>query len=186
MRLMTGLLNRLFLNSWSSSSSSISSSTSNWLSIGIRSGHTFPQWANLPPHYPINGTGSVYDTKISRKRQVTDPSVPSFERQTTLKWQDWRMLRDLRRRYIFSRFFPTRTILYTIRKSKLMPSNIRESAFEQECCLPRDSNIKHLNNRCIISSRSRGNLKQYKITRHQWRLLADYNKLSGVGKASWG
>ena len=88
-------------------------------------GHTFPQFVNLPPHYPINGTGSVYETQILRKRKIKDPNIPNFEKQEPLRWSDWRMLRDCRRRYIFARYHPTRECLYTIRKSKLLPSNIK-------------------------------------------------------------
>jgi len=59
-------------------------------------------------------------------------------------------------------------------------------AHEENLSLPRDATIQHLTNRCIISSRSRGTVKRYRISRHFFRELADYNKLSGVAKAAWG
>ncbi|CAG2122858.1 unnamed protein product, partial [Medioppia subpectinata] len=144
-----------------------------------------PQFVNLPPHYPINGLGATHETRVVRKRQIVDPNVPSFVKPESLQWSDWRMLRDCRRRYIFARYHPNRTFLYTIRRCKLLPSNIREVALEEDRAFPKDAHIDHLNNRCIISSRARGNFKRYKISRHMWRGLADYNQLSGVAKACW-
>ncbi|WP_369012519.1 uS14 family ribosomal protein [Klebsiella pneumoniae] len=62
----------------------------------------------------------------------------------------------------------------------------QELAHEENLRLPRDASIQHLNNRCIISSRPRGILKRYRISRHFFRELADHNLLSGVAKAQWG
>ena len=90
-----------------------------------KTGKSFPQFINLPPHYPINGTGSTYQTKIVRKRQIIDPNIPDFKDLGRLRWSDWRMLRDVRRRYIFARYHPMREFLYAIRKSKILPTNIK-------------------------------------------------------------
>jgi hypothetical protein len=95
------------------------------LLTSTRSGHAFPQFVNLPPHLPINGTGATYQTNIKRKRQIVDINKPNFEKGEPLRWADWRMLRDCRRRYIFSRYHPMKNCLYCIRKSKLLPSDIR-------------------------------------------------------------
>jgi len=90
-----------------------------------RNGHAFPQFVNLPPHLAINGTGSTYETKIKRKREIVDPNKPNFEKGEPLRWTDWRMLRDVRRRYIFARYHPMKNCLYCIRKNKLLPTAIR-------------------------------------------------------------
>ena len=96
--------------------------------IVIRSkGYVFPQYQNLPPYHPINGTGSSYATKIERKRQIKDINVPNFEKREALNWTDWRMLRDCRRRHIFARYHPTRNIFLSIYRTQLLPSNIRVS-----------------------------------------------------------
>ena len=157
----------------------------NCLLISQRYGHAFPQFVNLPKTTSIGGTGSVYDTKIKRKKEIKDPNYPDFEKIECLKWADWIMLRDVRRRIIFQRYNPEYHYLRTVYKSKLMPSVIRDSAYEDIKKLPPDSKYDHLQNRCAISSRARGKLIRWRISRHFWRQMADYNLLSGVQKSTW-
>lgn len=51
--------------------------------------------------------------------------------------------------------------------------------------LPRDAYPTRIHKRCVLTSRPRGLVSRYRLSRIQWRLLADYNKLSGVTRASW-
>lgn len=51
--------------------------------------------------------------------------------------------------------------------------------------LPRDSSITRVRNRCAITSRARGIVTRWRLSRIVWRSLADYNKLSGVQRAMW-
>lgn len=62
---------------------------------------------------------------------------------------------------------------------------MQEEAYKLERALPRDSMFHLLHNRCAITGRSRGIVKRYRLSRFCFRHLADYNKLSGVKKASW-
>ena len=82
-----------------------------------------------PPWLPIAGKGDVYATKVERKRVIKNPNEPNFEHIEPLKWTTWRMLRDVRRRHIFSRYHFNRACLRHLRKSKLLPNSFRVNLF---------------------------------------------------------
>jgi small subunit ribosomal protein S14 len=49
----------------------------------------------------------------------------------------------------------------------------------------RTRNLCRLTNRCVLSTRSRGVFRKFKIARHGLRFLATYGYLPGVTKSSW-
>ena len=51
--------------------------------------------------------------------------------------------------------------------------------------LPRDASPVRLRNRCIISGRSRGYIRDFGISRIVFRDMAREGKIPGVRKASW-
>lgn len=51
--------------------------------------------------------------------------------------------------------------------------------------LPRDSSPTRSHNRCMLTGRSRGNLRKFKISRIMLRELALAGKIPGLRKASW-
>lgn len=51
--------------------------------------------------------------------------------------------------------------------------------------IPRDASLTRVRNRCAITSRPRGVVTRWRLSRIVWRSLADYNKLSGVQRAMW-
>jgi small subunit ribosomal protein S14 len=51
--------------------------------------------------------------------------------------------------------------------------------------LPRDSSPTRSHNRCMLTGRSRGVLRKFKICRIQLRELALAGKIPGLKKASW-
>lgn len=51
--------------------------------------------------------------------------------------------------------------------------------------MPKDASIIRCHKRCIVTSRARGLLKRWRISRFVFRHLADYNYLSGVKRACW-
>ena len=90
-----------------------------------RFGHCFPQFANLPPVNRLAGKGDTYQTNIYRKRQLKDPNEPSLVYMETLKWTTIRMLRDVRRRHVFKRYYLNRSCLKNIQKCRMLPNSIR-------------------------------------------------------------
>jgi small subunit ribosomal protein S14 len=51
--------------------------------------------------------------------------------------------------------------------------------------LPRNSNPNRLRNRCMLTGRPRGYMRQFGISRIQFREMASKGLLPGVKKASW-
>ena len=51
--------------------------------------------------------------------------------------------------------------------------------------MPRDGSIIRIRPRCALTSRPRGVVHRWRLSRIVWRDLADNNKLSGVQRAMW-
>ncbi|RWS29778.1 28S ribosomal protein S14-like protein [Leptotrombidium deliense] len=135
----------------------------------------------------VAGTSSPYETKLKRKRVVNDPNFPGFEiNKKGLEWTNWLMLRDLRRRYQASEWNAQRVCLQAICRNRFVPNTLREEALRDIVEMPRNSNIQRITNRCSITSRARGRVRPWRISRLVFRHLADYNYLSGVMKSTWG
>jgi len=62
---------------------------------------------------------------------------------------------------------------------------IQEIAHQEVAALPRDSNYIRVRHRCALTSRPRGVVFKWRLSRIVWRHLADYNKLAGVQRAMW-
>lgn len=138
-----------------------------------------------------SNTGDPFKTEIKRKKEVIDPSRPKFiynEKPECLQWANWHTLADVKKRYIISEYFPTRTSLLNVFKYKSLPYELREHALDILMNkFPRKSKWRSGNIRyhCILTGRSRGRVMRYKVSRFIFRQLADYNKLSGVIKGKW-
>jgi ribosomal protein S14 len=46
--------------------------------------------------------------------------------------------------------------------------------------------VSHVNDRCGFTSKAASCLSRWRLSRHVWRDLADYNQMSGVIRARWG
>ena len=51
--------------------------------------------------------------------------------------------------------------------------------------LPRNSNPNRMHNRCKITGRSRGYMRQFGVSRITFREMASFGLIPGVKKASW-
>lgn len=132
------------------------------------------------------GLGNPYETSIRRKREVRDPSYPKFDEVECLKWADWRMLRDVKRRHINSQYWQSRINLKNLSHTRSLPNVIQDIAREEREALPRYSSICLLKNRCSITSRARGKLLHWRLSRIVWRDMADHGLISGAIRAKWG
>lgn len=96
------------------------------------------------------------------------------------------MLKDYKRRMLVKDYAIDRIRLNTVKRNNVLPQELREVAAEElHNNFPRDSCFIRIRERCAITSRPRGCVKQYRVSRIVFRQLADYNKLSGVQRAMW-
>lgn len=61
----------------------------------------------------------------------------------------------------------------------------KERNFAALANLPRDSSPTRSHNRCLLTGRSRGVLRKFKVSRIMLRELALAGKIPGLKKASW-
>jgi small subunit ribosomal protein S14 len=61
----------------------------------------------------------------------------------------------------------------------------KEKNFAALAKLPRDSSPTRSHNRCLLTGRSRGVLRKFKVSRIMLRELALAGKIPGLKKASW-
>ncbi|KAH8662125.1 ribosomal protein S14p/S29e [Xylariales sp. PMI_506] len=94
-------------------------------------------------------------------------------------------IRDHTKRKVFAQFEPERQALrYIIRNTTLPPRARAEAQLQlsQMHCYTRPTQIR---NRCILGGKSRGVLRDFKLTRFNFRMQALDGNLPGVKKASW-
>jgi small subunit ribosomal protein S14 len=71
--------------------------------------------------------------------------------------------------------------LYAKRREELK----KEGKWEELDKLPRNSSKVRLRNRCQLTGRPRGYIRDFGICRNQFRDMALYGKIPGMKKASW-
>lgn len=134
----------------------------------------------------VHVSGDPFATCVSRKRVVDNPNMPVFDRMQNLRWAKWSMLRDVKRRIISSDYWQERLNLRNIEKAKTLPSIVREMAAEERNSHPQTARWTGHTNRCSITARSRGKVKQYRLSRMFWRDMADHGRISGAIRSKWG
>lgn len=95
------------------------------------------------------------------------------------------MIRDVKRRKTVTEMAPERVRINSLRKNDILPPELRQIADEEIAAMPRDSVLLRTTNRCVITSRPRGVVFRWRLSRIVFRHLADYNKLAGVQRAIW-
>ncbi|XP_018782899.1 PREDICTED: 28S ribosomal protein S14, mitochondrial [Bactrocera latifrons] len=118
---------------------------------------------------------------VCQSVQITGYSL----QQVRTKYTDWRMIRDVKRRKCVAENAKERLRVNALRKNDILPVELREIADAEIAAFPRDSCLVRVRERCALTSRSRGIVHRYRLSRIVWRHLADYNKLSGVQRAMW-
>ncbi|KAF0293742.1 28S ribosomal protein S14, mitochondrial [Amphibalanus amphitrite] len=66
-----------------------------------------------------------------------------------------------------------------------VPRPFQELADREIADEPRNSNYVRTVDRCVATSRPRGVVQPWRLSRIMFRHLADYNQLSGVLRAKW-
>lgn len=51
--------------------------------------------------------------------------------------------------------------------------------------IPRQTALRQLTPRCVVTSRGRGTVMRWRVSRFIFRDLVDYNKMAGVQRAIW-
>lgn len=95
------------------------------------------------------------------------------------------MKKDHRKRQTVKNEHVYRLRINALRKNKVLPKELQDIADQEIHALNRDSSIVRIVNRCVVTSRPRGVVQRWRLSRFIFRHLADYNKLAGVQRAMW-
>ncbi|KAK6633306.1 hypothetical protein RUM44_003907 [Polyplax serrata] len=105
--------------------------------------------------------------------------------QVRHKFADSRMVKDYRKRLEVKKYGKERLRINALRKNKILPPELQALADEEIASLPRQSSMVQLVKRCALTSRARGSIAYFRVSRIMFRHFADYNKLAGVQRAMW-
>jgi small subunit ribosomal protein S14 len=93
--------------------------------------------------------------------------------------------RDASRRIKYCNNELNRKALLSIYHNLHLPATTRQRAMEELQNLDRNSSLTRINRRCVVTGRSHGVLRRYKISRLVFRRAALQGQIPGVFKASW-
>lgn len=95
------------------------------------------------------------------------------------------LYKDLKHRQNFAKLEIKRNKLKFIFNNTNLPLNIRSDAQFKLNSLPRSASIVRIKNFCVLSGRSKGIYKYFRISRIKFRELALTGLLPGIIKSSW-
>ncbi|XP_053678914.1 28S ribosomal protein S14, mitochondrial [Anopheles nili] len=123
---------------------------------------------------------------VSRSFLGCCAAIHNFQvQQVRYKWADWRMIKDYKRRQCVIQHADARLRVNSLRKNTVLPTELQDIASKEIDAFPRDSSLVRVRERCAVTSRPRGIVHKWRVSRIVWRHMADYNKLSGVQRAMW-
>ncbi|XP_011689871.1 PREDICTED: 28S ribosomal protein S14, mitochondrial [Wasmannia auropunctata] len=97
-----------------------------------------------------------------------------------------RVIRDQKRRRWAKQYAEERLRLVALKRNDILPVEIRELAGKQiDETIPRQTALRQLTPRCVVTSRGRGTVIRWRLSRFIFRHLIDYNKMAGMQRAIW-
>ncbi len=96
-----------------------------------------------------------------------------------------RIFRDLRNRTAVLENEVQRQAFRFIARNERLPMNLRYKAQLELNNFPRAARPANVKNRCILTGRGRGILRDFRMCRYQFRLKALRGDLAGVTKSTW-
>merc|ERR1711942_136824 len=116
--------------------------------------------------------------------------LPPHEQQQVRGYNQRWQREDDRKRMMVCAVAPERRILEGIQVAKgVIPDDLREQAkkdLRDFSKFPKRTCPELMVNRCVITGRTRGIVRPWRLARFEWREEADRGKLCGVKRAMWG
>ena len=125
---------------------------------------------------------SMFSNFLSKSTNIIAPGFQQVRNKYVGRW----MIRDVKRRKLAEEYAPMRLRMVAMKRNNILPPEIRDLVSKQfDEQIPRQSALRQLSKRCILTSRPRGVVHRWRLSRIVFRHLADYNKLAGVQRAIW-
>jgi small subunit ribosomal protein S14 len=93
--------------------------------------------------------------------------------------------KNKRRRELVAKYAERRAELRAIMKSPTASMEEKQAAQAELQAQPRNACPTRVQNRCVLTGRSRGYLRRFGISRIEFRRLALLGQIPGVSKSSW-
>lgn len=94
-----------------------------------------------------------------------------------------KLKKDYQKRLNYKQLEIKRLQYLAIKNNSILPLSIRQKAEEELVKL--NGQRSKIRNRCVLTGRSRAIIKEWKISRIKFKLLADQGLIPGVRRASW-
>lgn len=95
------------------------------------------------------------------------------------------IMRNTKREGLTKKFASRRGALKAMQRDRALPAEERFDAAMKLSALPRNASPVRVHNRCLLTGRSKGNYRKFKLSRIAFRELASRGLVPGVVKASW-
>jgi len=92
---------------------------------------------------------------------------------------------DKRKRQLYNKNELKRLICKIFLLNKNLPNELKTKRFQELSKLSRNSSITRIRNYCVLTGRTKGTLRKFKLSRISFRELASEGSLMGVFKSSW-
>ncbi|XP_034949651.1 28S ribosomal protein S14, mitochondrial [Chelonus insularis] len=134
---------------------------------------------------------------LRNKSDNTSIPVPTIKSKTDAphdlwvyrkdKYIDARMLRDVKRRKTHAEYAALRPRIMALKRCPeiLPPEIIAEADALYNEKIPRTTCQFQLTKRCALTSRPRGVVYRWRLSRFIFRRMIDYNTISGLQRAMW-
>ena len=94
-------------------------------------------------------------------------------------------IKDKNQRYRFKLIEKKHKILKSIIRDDSLPFLVRYNAYLRLSCFSKKCSKVKIKNRCILTNRSKGVLRDFKLSRLVFRKMALKGELVGIQKSSW-
>ncbi|SPN99983.1 probable ribosomal protein S14 precursor, mitochondrial [Cephalotrichum gorgonifer] len=96
-----------------------------------------------------------------------------------------RIIRDHTKRKVFEQSEPERQALRYVIRNTTLPARVRAEAQLELSQMHAYTRGTQIRNRCILGGKTRGILRDFKLSRYNFRMQALEGNIPGVKKASW-
>jgi ribosomal protein S14 len=95
------------------------------------------------------------------------------------------LIKDYKKRLEYKNKEILRLKYLMIKNNNILPLNLRLLANNKLALDSKTGERSKIRNRCILTGRSRGIIKEWQISRIKFKLLADQGLIPGIRRASW-
>lgn len=92
---------------------------------------------------------------------------------------------DKHKRDLYKKYEIKRLICKTFLLNRNLSNQLKKKQLYELSKLPRNSSITRVKNYCVLTGRSKGTLRKFRLSRISFRELASEGGLMGVFKSSW-